>query len=166
MILYSFMNVWAVWNGHFGPLPCRLSSSVEVNETVNPPHMRVSYFTAKISRQTDINSVFIYAGNICLHKFLLVHKFDDPSRRSQFLGNWSRCSSGQDAESHPKRRRLMVFVLRLLWRCVGSCSFRGQAFPRYKYVGRNTVPNWLFCGVHLVYRHDRGDHILPLIILL
>lgn len=65
------------------------------------------------------------------------------SMRSQFLGNWSRHSSVQDAENHLKNCRLIVSVLRLLWRYVGSCEFREKAFP-----SAWPLLNWLLCRVH------------------
>lgn len=141
-------------------------SPVKVNDAVNPWHtykLAVEQKAAE-SLQTDTNGRAVYLY-LCWQNLTtqmdLVRKTGYPSRRSQFLGNWSRRSSGQDTQSHPERRRLIVFVLRLFWRRGGSCEFRGQAFP-----SSEPLLNWLFCRVHLVYRHDRGDLVFPFILLL
>lgn len=166
MIVYSFMNVWTVWKGQFCPGLVACPSSVTVNDAVNPWHTYklADEQKAAESLQTDTNSGAVYLY-LCWQNLTtpidLIHKICYPSRRSQFLGNWNGRSSGQEAESHPKRHRLIAFVLRLLWRRVGSCEFRGQAFP-----SAGQLLNWLLCRVHLVYRHDRGDLVFPLILLL
>lgn len=64
------------------------------------------------------------------------HLFGSPSRRSWFLRNRSRRSSGLGAESHPQRCRLTVSVWSL------------SAGP---------LLHWIFWRAHLVHRHDRGN---------
>ena len=71
-----------------------------------------------------------------------------------FQGN--RRSGDQDAQSHPKKSRLIVSVLRVLWCCVRSCESRKKAFP-----SAGPPLNWLLCQVHFVYWHDRGYLVFP-----
>lgn len=137
--------------------------SAKVNDAVNPWHTYKSAIEQKsperLQKDRNNGTVNLYLSWQNLPSQIhLVHKIVCPSRRSQFLGNWSTHSSRQDTESHPKRCRLIVFPLRLLW----CCEYRRRAFPLAA-----PLPNSPIVGFGiLVHWHDRGDLVFSLILLL